>query len=234
MNLKSKLVPFSTAAILTIALAGNSFAATTPFRDLSNVNAQEKIIALQENGYVKGISDGVFAPDHTITAAEGIQFIVNALKLNIDSVRFLKEPKATDYYPNANNDAWYANTLIVAAVNGLDLPADLDPSQEWTREEFTYHLIQALEQKENLPMINLVPVEIADQDQITVDYQGAIQRALAYHVVELDAGGNFYPKDKISRAETAEQIYQALEYVKAHPAPAPDSTGTETGETSLE
>ncbi|WP_243124100.1 S-layer homology domain-containing protein [Pelotomaculum schinkii] len=69
-------------------------------------------------------------------------------------------------------------------------------------------------------MINLVPVEIADHDQLTISYDGAIQRALFYGVTKLDAEGKFNAKGKISRAEAAEQIYNALEYLKAHPAPA--------------
>ncbi|MEL7564242.1 MAG: S-layer homology domain-containing protein [Dehalobacterium sp.] len=228
MNIKSKLVPFSTAAVLTIALAGNCFAGTTPFRDLSSVNAKEKIIALQEKGYVNGVADGLFAPNGHVTAAEGIQFIVNALNLNLDLVRFIKEPKATNYFPHSNNNAWYSNTLIIAAVNGLELPTDLDPSEEWTREEFTYRLIHTMELKGNLPMIKLNPVEITDHDQIKVDYEGAIQRGLVYHVIKLDGSGNFNPKDKLTRGDAAEQIYHALEYLKAHPAPVIESEGSVT------
>jgi len=223
MGIKSKIVSLSTATVLTFVLTVNSFAAINPFTDLTNVSAKEKILALQERGYVNGVGEGLFAPDNAITAAEGIQLIVNALELNLDLVRFIKEPKATDYYTKADNDAWYADGLIIASVNGFELPTDLDPSQEWTREEFTYHLIKATERHGNLPMINLIPVEIADQDQLTIIYAGAIQRALAYNVAKLDTEGKFNPNDKISRAEAAEQIYNALEYIKAHPAPVIDS-----------
>lgn len=219
MNIKHKGVALSAAFALTLTLVGNSFAAGTLFTDISNIGAKDKIIALQDKGYVNGIEDGLFGPDKTITAAEGIQLIVNALKLNLDAIRFIKKPKATDYFKKADDNAWYANTLIIASMNGLDLLNDLDPNQEWTCEEFTYHLIQAVEKHANLPMINLVPVEIADEDQITVSYSGAIQRALAYKVTQLDAQGKFNPKAKISRAEAAEQIYNVLEYIKAYPAP---------------
>lgn len=128
--------------------------------------------------------------------------------------------KATDCFAKADNNAWYADALIVASVNGLELPADLDPEQEWTREEFTYHLIQAMEAHGNLPMLNIVPIEIADHDQLLISYDGAIQRALVYGVARLDAEGKFNSKGKISRAEAAEQTYNALEYLKAHPVPA--------------
>jgi hypothetical protein len=220
MKTKFKMITLTAVTALTLTFAGQSFAAISPFSDLTNVTAKDKILALQEQGLVHGITNDLFAPNVTITAAQGVQLIVNALDLNLDLVRFLKEPKATDYYKNAKNDAWYANALITASVNGIVLPADLDPNKKWTREEFTHQLISTIETHSNLPQIKLAPVEIADNADLTIDYDGSIQRALAYNVVKLDAKGNFHPKAEISRAEAAEQIFNALEYIKAHPAPS--------------
>lgn len=222
MNFKSKIVSFSTATIFTLAFAGQCIAASNSFTDLTDVTAKEKILALQEKGYVKGTGNSLFAPNGTITAAQGIQLIVNALELNLDRFRFIKEPKATDYFKKANDNAWYASALIVASVNGLELPADLDPSEEWTREEFTFHLIQAVESQANLPMVKIAPIEFADRNQLTDGYDGSIQRALAYSVVKLDSESKFNPKDNITRADAAEQVYNIIEYIEAHPAPAID------------
>ncbi|WP_139997214.1 S-layer homology domain-containing protein [Paenibacillus paridis] len=221
MKTKFKLITLSAATALSLTFVGQSFAAANPFSDITNIAAKDKIVALQEQGLVRGISDDLFAPNNTITAAQGVQLIVNAANLNLDLVRFLVEPKATDYFKNANNDAWYANALITASVNGIVLPADLDLNQKWTREEFTYQLMSTFESHSNLPMIKLVPVQINDSTELTVDYDGAIQRALAYNVVKLDEQGKFHPKAEITRAEAAEQIYNVLEYIKAHPAPSP-------------
>lgn len=221
MKVKAKIVSLSAAAIITLTFAGQSLAAANSFTDITNIAAKEAILELQEKGYIKGVGNNLFAPDATITAAQGIQLIVNALELNLDHVRFIKEPKATDYYAKANNDAWYADALIIAAVNGLELPADLDPGEEWTREEFTHRLIQAVETHANLPKIKLIPVQITDQDQLSIGYDGSIQRALTYGVAKLDGEGKFNPKGKISRAEAVEKVYSALKYIKAHPYPAP-------------
>jgi hypothetical protein len=68
-------------------------------------------------------------------------------------------------------------------------------------------------------MINIIPAKIADEEALTIEYSGAIQRALIYKVVNLDSEGKFNPKAKISRLEAAEQIYNALAYLEAHPAP---------------
>jgi hypothetical protein len=221
MKTTFKMITLSAVTALSLSFAGQSYAAANPFSDIANIAAKDKIIALQEQGIVHGMTNDLFVPNSTITAAQGIQLIVSAANLNLDLVRFQVEPKATDYFENADNDAWYANALITASVNGLELPADLDPDKKWTREEFTHQLIRAIEAHGNLPLVKLVPAEIKDNADISIDYDGSIQRALAYNVVKLDEQGNFHPKAEISRAEAAEQIYNVLEYLKAHPAPTP-------------
>lgn len=145
--------------------------------------------------------------------------IVGALDLNLDTIRFVKEPHATDYFKNASDSAWYAQALIIAGVHGLDLPADLKPGEKLTREEFTYQLIDAMENTNRLPMIKPVVMEYADQDQVKVEYSGALQRALNYGVLKLDGSGKLNPKQEITRAEAAVAISNALSYLKAHPAP---------------
>ncbi|MFZ7101159.1 MAG: S-layer homology domain-containing protein [Peptococcaceae bacterium] len=220
MSIKEKVISVSAAAILTVVLTGPSLAAVIPFTDLGEISAQEEILSLQERGYVHGVGNDLFAPAKTIEAGEGIQLIVNALGLNLDSIRFIKEPKATDYFSKANNDAWYAKALIVASVNGLELPADLDPGRKWTREEFTYQLVKGIEKQGNLPLLNLIPVEIADGEQLNILYSGAIQRALVYGIISLDSEEKLNPRAEVTRAEAAEQIYDALEYLKTHSAPA--------------
>lgn len=228
MKIKNKIIALSAAALMMLSVTGNVFAADTDFKDLDSVSAKDKIIALQNKGVINGTASGIFSPDITITAAQSIQLFVRAFDLNLDAVRFIKEPKATDYFKKAKDDAWYAQSLIIGSVRGLDFPADIDPDRSLTREEYTYYLVKATENYGQLPMIKLVPVEITDEDQMTAEYSGAIQRALKYGIVKLDADGKFNPKGKLSRAEAAEQLYNALEYLKAHPAP------TETQPTTSE
>ncbi|WP_246303073.1 S-layer homology domain-containing protein [Paenibacillus plantarum] len=206
-------------ALLSLSLVGQSFAATSSFTDLNNIASKDKIIALQESGIVGGITSTLFSPQEKITAAQSVQLLVNALGLNLDLVRFVKEPKASDYITNASNDAWYAQALIVAAVNNVDLPKDLNPDKKLTREEFTHQLVRAIEVSKNLPLINPLVVDIKDGDQLTVDYSGSIQRGLKYGIITLNTDGTFNPKAEITRAEAAEEVYNALDYLKTHQAP---------------
>jgi hypothetical protein len=207
------------ASVLTLALAGQCFAGTVPFTDISGVAGKDKIVSLQEQGIIKGNGTGLFVPDAPVTASQGIQLLVNAFHLNIDNIRFIKAPKASDYFKNAKDDAWYSNAFIIISFSGLDLPSDLDPNAKWTRGEFTYYLVTLMEKQGNLPLIKLIPADISDSAKINILYSGAIQRALVYKLVQLDADGGFRPKEPVTRADAATAVYQALEYLKAHPVP---------------
>ncbi|WP_379156602.1 S-layer homology domain-containing protein [Paenibacillus sp. sgz5001063] len=215
-----KQITLSAAVVLTLTCAGQGFAAAATFQDLSSTTVKDKITELQQRGIIHGVSDTQFMPNATMTAAQGIQLFVNAFDLNIDLLRFIKAPQATDYFANAQNDAWYANALIIAANNDIGLSPDFDPAKNWTREEFTHQLILTIEKHSNLPMIKIMPIDIADQAEFTNGYDGSIQRALALKIASLDSAGKFHPSADITRAEAAAMIYNALEYIAAHPAPA--------------
>ncbi|MFD0697675.1 S-layer homology domain-containing protein [Paenibacillus sp. GCM10027628] len=227
MNSPKKLLSFSAVAVLSLSLAGHSFAATTAFTDLDRVAAKDKIISLQSQGFVSGVSSDLFQPNAALTTGQGIQMIVKALGLNIDNIKFAKAPQATDYFAKAKNDAWYSQSLIIAANNGLNLPADLDPDQAWTKEVFTKELIFAMEKHNIFHLMKLPPIEIKDQDEITIDDLGPVQLAVYKGITSLDSDGKFHPQAEITRAQAAEMIYNTLKYV--HPAsnqtPAPESTG---------
>ncbi len=215
-----KMASTAAAVLLALAFAGQGFAAAAAFQDLSGTPARDKIAQLQERGVIHGVSETQFMPNAAVTAAQGIQMFVNAFELNIDLLRFVKAPQATDYFANADNGAWYANALIIAANNDLGISPDLDPAKNWTREEFTHQLMLTIEKHSNLPMIKIMPVDIADAADFTNGYDGSIQRALVLHIASLDSAGKFHPAADITRAEAAEMIYNALEYIAAHPAPA--------------
>ncbi|MFC3748582.1 S-layer homology domain-containing protein [Paenibacillus sp. GCM10012306] len=221
--MNKKFAMLGATAILTLAITGQSFAAGVAFTDLANIPAKDKIISLQQKGYIHGVSSDRFDPKGTLTAAQGIQLLVNAFDLNIDLLRFIKEPHATDYFPKANDAAWYAKTLIIAANNNIDLSRDLDPGAAWTKEEFTHHLILAMQESNNLPLFKIKPLEFGDQGQLSTEFDGSVQRALVLGIAKLDQDNNFKPQEKITRAEAAELVYNALAYIEAHPAPAQGS-----------
>lgn len=205
MKHRIKIITLTT--VLILAMTGQSFAASSPFTDINDTSSKDKIVKLYEDGVIKGTGNGLFDPDGTLTAAQGAQMIVNAFDISLAAFLFIKAPQATDWFKNANNNAWYADALIRAGANDIGLPADLDPNAKWTKEDFTYYLIMAMEEHYNMPMINMMYIETADESDMTIEYQGAIQRSMKYNITALDQDKKFYPKKQLTRAEAAEMIY---------------------------
>lgn len=218
---RKKAASCAASFLMSLALIGGSLGADTGFSDLSEGPTGSKMLELRDGGIVVGVGQGLFAPQRSLSAAEGVQLLVKAFNLNLDAIRFIKEPLATDSFPKADNKAWYAQALIIASVHGMNLPSELDPASNWTREEFTYRLVSAMENYGGLPYIKIVLREISDEESLNIEYSGAVQRALYYGLTDLNKDGSFKPKDIITREEAAEQIYNALQYLKAHPAPDP-------------
>lgn len=220
MKSKFKMIAVTATAILSLSIAGQSFAAAgLGFQENNNARIQVAVSDLQKKGILKGDHKGNIEINATLTAAQGVQLIVNAFGFNLDTIRFVKEPHATDFFTKADDKAWYAQALIIAGVHDLGLPKDLDPNKAWTKEEFTHYLMLAMEKNSNLPMIKIKPVDFKDKDQVSITLDGDVQRALVLGIARLDADGKFNPKQALSRGEAAELIYNALEYVAAHPAP---------------
>lgn len=217
---KRNLTLLSAAAMLSLSLAGESFAAAASFKDVSHSAAKDSISILQAKGIVRGVNTDSFLPDDQLTTSQGIQLIVNLLGLELKTEA---AKGAGDSFTNVKDGAWYAPAFVIAQNNGFDLDAAVDPDKPMTREEFTHQLILAMEKHGDFPKINIKPVEFADDDQLTVSYQGTVQRALVLGIAKLDENEQFHPLDRITRAEAAVLTYNAVEYLAAHPAPTQNS-----------
>ena len=215
MNMKKRtLAVITTVTILSFSLGGQIFAAGNTFKDIDNINGKEKIISLKNQGLIKGVSESQFLPSSKVTTAQGIQFISGGLQLSLAAIDFNKAPVASGLFTKVKDKAWYAEAFINAYYNRVELPKDIDPTKTMTKEEFTNYLVQGVEGIGNLPMINIVPVDIADDAALNPSYQGSIQRSLKYKINSLDANGKFNPKSEITRAEAAIMLYNALEFLK--------------------
>lgn len=184
------------------------------FGDIDNHAYQEDIMALYKAGIVRGMGDQRYAPDDRLTNAQALQVLVNMFDLNLEAIRFIKAPLATDYYVNAHDQAWYAEALIISAVFGIEADRLLMPGEAISRESFYHLLVTTMESRYNMPKVKLMPVTISDEKDIKADYQGSIQRGLAYGIMTLDMDGNLHPKNSLSRGEAARVVALALAYLK--------------------
>lgn len=218
MNVRTRtFAAITTVTLLSFSMGGRLFAAGNSFKDIDNINGKDKIISLKSQGLIKGVSESQFLPSSKVTTAQGVQFISGGLQLSLAAIDFNIAPVASNLFTNVKDKAWYAEAFINAFYNDIELPKDIDPSKPMTKELYTHYLVQGIESIGNLPMINIVPVDIADETSLTPSYQGSIQRSLKYKINSLDAKGKFNPQSEITRAEAAIMLYNALEFLKIGP-----------------
>lgn len=222
---KKNIAAFTAGTLLTLSISASPLlAAPSKFTDIQGVSGADKIESLHQDGFIKGVSEDLFKPEEQLSTAQGIQLIVDGLDLNLDAIRFIKMPVPSDYFSAVKDGVWYSDAFVRAQFNSIKLPQNIDPSKPLTREEYTLFLMQALEAKGGLPMMKIKPVDMADENELTPEYQGAVQRSLVLKISTLNANGQFNPKQTITRAEAAVMMYNAIEHMESfHSEQTPDT-----------
>lgn len=151
-----------------------------------------------------------------ITYGQGIDLIVKGLGLNIDNIRFIKEPKATDYCQYADNKASYAQSVIIAANNGITLDRKQRFNTPMTREQFALALEEAIEHTGPYPM-NMMWINIGDAAAfVNKDKSNnAVQALIKFGVVKLERN-NFRPRANVTPAEANAMVAKAAAFIKEH------------------
>jgi len=208
----------SVAALIVCLLATIkvSINAEEIFTDITGHIYKDQITQLYQEGIIKGVGNHQYSPEAALTNAQALQLYVNVFKLNLDRFRFFKQPLATDYFPKADNNAWYADALIIASANGIEADGELVPIDAITRESFYHLLITQMENQYAFPMMKLIPVSITDEENIDASFQGSIQRGISYGIIALNEDKKFNPKANLTRAEAANAIVLALDYLRLH------------------
>lgn len=153
-------------------------------------------------------------PVSKLTYGRGIDLIVKGLGLNIDNIRFVKEPKGTDYVAKADNKAAYASSIIIAACNGIKLNRGLNPLAAMTREQFALHLNEAI-QSTGQYALNMMWLQIKDEKSFGPDALAAVQNLVKFNVVALEKG-SFRPKALVTTTEATKMVKNAAAFVKSH------------------
>ncbi|SEW39371.1 protease complex subunit PrcB family protein [Chitinophaga arvensicola] len=153
-------------------------------------------------------------PQSRISFGNGIDLIVKGLSLNIDNIRFIKAPKASDYFKKANDKAAYAPSLIIGALNGIESLHDLNPESPATREQFAIALYEAISHTGQYP-VNMMFINIKDEKAFANNGMNAVQTLIKFKVVALE-NGNYRPKAYITKAEAEKMVKNAAEFVQAH------------------
>jgi hypothetical protein len=220
----------TTLASLSMALMLVFGSTASAFSDLPKGTDRDKITSLQQRGIISGYGDE-FKGEKTLTNAEAIHLIVKSTNLSLAAYSFFKAPLASDSFDRVSNDAWYADSFIIAAVNGLGLPRDFDPAAVMTREAYAHYLLTALQLQGDYAFTEMY-FAIKDEADVTPDYMGSLQNLLNGKIITLPEDRAFHPKDAITRQEAAVWAHNIVQLIESHSAPAPGD-GVSVGEVSV-
>lgn len=212
----------SAVVMLLLVVVGQSVMA---YSDTKGDPNEAKIAELQKQGIISTSKDNKFKPKDKLTYAEGVTLIVKGLGINIDLMRFIKQPLASDYFTQVKDNAWYADAFIIAHLNGLDIPKDVDPAAPLTREEYAHILFRAMMTKGEFAFIEIY-VQIKDEADVAPVYMESIQKLLISKIAQLDSKQNFNPQSIMTRGEGAGWLHDAIRFVKENtlkPEPGKDA-----------
>ena len=208
--MKKRYLSLTVVVILLLSLVQSASA----FRDIGNHINSQKILSLKEQGVVNGYpGNDSFNPDQSVTYASGLAMIIKGFDLNIDHIRFIKAPKASDHFINIKDDQWYSTHFIIAGVLNLGVPKDARADDLMSKEQFADLLFKAMQTKGDYAFIKIYMI-IADEDQINPVYMNSIQKLLISKIATLDENDLFHPQAAITRGEAAGWLHDGMLYAK--------------------
>ena len=182
------------------------------FSDIGGDPNENRILQLREEGILSGDANGRFRPGDKLTYAEGVTMIVKGLGLSLEDIRFVKEPKASDFYDFVLDDKWYSDVFLTASFH-LDLPRSVKPDLSMTRERFAYHLYRGLTSRAGFALPAPQPV-IEDAADIAPEYREGVQMLLYAGIAEPGKDNRFEPKRAVTRGEAAGMVYEARAFLR--------------------
>lgn len=179
--------------------AGSSFA------DVENHWGKSYIISLTGKGIISGYEDNTFRPDKTVTRAEFIKLVLNALNINGSTDKKFNDVNENDWYYEYINRAVGAGIIMGSDDNNIY------PDHEISREDAAVIIYRNIKDKINFPNKTF---SFKDGDQIS-DYCLEAVNDMAYAGIVSGKGSNkFYPKDVMTRAEAAALISNTIDYIQ--------------------
>lgn len=195
---------------LMLTMAGTAAAQNAPgdFGDVQGHQAESDINFISDLGlmnYTGTNEQGLklFSPDEKVSRAQLAVILQRTFQLDYGQIKFIKAPAATDYYQDVDNQAWYANALVMCAVNNIfPVSGSFYPDQPVTRLETAQAIYNCFNAKGiSVPMIMLYPV-FNDTGSLSQVEMNAVIFADNTGIIKSD-NNSFKPQETISRADMA-------------------------------
>lgn len=217
--------PFIRTSLLMIMIISLVLGGSLPaYAQANSVFKQTSLERLQEKGIIKGNQTDKQLSPLSMTTASAVTLLVRAFDLNLNHIKFVKEPKASDYYTKVKDNTWYSKPFLVAKLNGIDIADDISPSTIITKEQFSHWLYQSLIKNEDYAWIEPF-ILISDADSIQKSSMDSIQKLLIADIAQLDQLQRFNPLQEMTYGSTAKLLDQALQFRDKQHSNEPGTSG---------
>lgn len=182
---------------------------TDIFNDINDESwSKNAVVELYNRGIVNGYEDGSFKPDNSVTRAEFLKFIITAIEADVP------ENNISLPFSDTYNSEWYASYVSAALnlnmVNGYD-DETFRPDSYISREEASAIVCRGIDAMGISLDLYRLKITFEDDNLISdyaVDY---VYKLYSSGVINGDENQCFRPKDDMSRAETAQLIWNLID-----------------------
>ncbi|MGB9975799.1 S-layer homology domain-containing protein [Thermovenabulum sp.] len=182
------------------------------FKDIENHWAKTYIEEMASRGILKGVGDGLFAPEKNVTRAEFTAMLVRLLGLQ-------EKEKSMEFIDVKKGD-WYYDVIKIAFSNDLVKGKGnaFEPNALITREEMVVLITRAASLKNKSTFVDLTEENnllsrFKDKNEISSWAKTEIAVALKIRLVRGKAENIFSPKSNATRAEAATITYNLYNYL---------------------
>jgi len=208
--------------LITIMLAfpGAASAQLSPgdFVDIRGHWAEQNIAAVSNMGLMNGIGTTyqgfrIFSPGGTVSRSQLANVLQRTFQLDYGLLRFIKQPLASDYYRDVDDAAWYADGVLMCAINNIfEKTGNFSPDRPVSRIEVARSIYRSFNAKGiSVPMIMLMPM-YEDTNLLSQEDINAITFVSNTGIMR---GNNncFRPEQTMTRAEMATVLNRCLPFV---------------------
>ncbi len=173
------------------------------------------VIALAEQGIIRGYDDGTFRPTQRLNRADSAVLFQRALKLPAPQGTSFKDVRPGLYYTSA------AAATKQAGIFRGNPDGTFGPTDRLTREQMASVLVRAFD----LKAVPTTSVKINDQRQISPAHLQDVITLYQNGVTKGKPGDVYDPKGFVTRAEFSVFLFRAMELKPSQGGTAPGAPG---------
>ncbi|MEQ8200299.1 MAG: protease inhibitor I42 family protein [Syntrophomonadaceae bacterium] len=160
----------------------------------------------------------LFSPQGNVSRAQLAAILTNTFGLDYGTIRFIKEPRASDYYQDVSDKDWYAPYVVMGAINQVfPTGGDFGPDQSATRVGIAQAVSHSFNAKGiSVPMILMMPM-FRDTGDLSQEEMNAVVFVNNTGIMK-SYGDYFRPGDTLTRAEMAAVAMRCVELIAASEA----------------